>query len=191
MKKLSVLALLCFFMCSGICIAAPYQFEDLIDDWTILGFDSDVAVIVQGCPLTYQHDINDDVDFLAGDSVLEAFLELDFTNDSSDAYGWFILPYDFREYASYVIAEDGTINNLGEVDNENISGLILDIDWLNDDGLLDVTITVSNPLGTAFASLDHSRLYGTAEAAPVPEPATLFLLGSGLVGLAGFRRRKS
>ncbi|MBN1142095.1 MAG: PEP-CTERM sorting domain-containing protein [Deltaproteobacteria bacterium] len=185
MKKFTVLlSLIAVLAMSHLAAAATYNFEDMIDSWT--SWQVDAVSIMQNNPLEYTHDINDSVDFAAGDYVTEAWLELDFTNDLLDGNGKFIFRYDNREYASYAYDGQSWIS-IGEVDNGQYD-LILNVDWLNDNGLLDVVIAVSNPLGTATAWLDHSRLYGTAETAPVPEPATMLLLGVGLVGLAGYRR---
>jgi hypothetical protein len=55
----------------------------------------------------------------------------------------------------------------------------------------------TNPLGGSIGytsdnlfSVSEIQAYGSSSTDPVPEPATMFLLGSGLIGLAGYGRKK-
>lgn len=160
-----------------------YVFEDMIDDWGPGNVDA--AFIDTNHPLSYQHNILDD-GFTVGDQIMDVTLELDFTNDLGDLV-WFFGWRTCRVCEEHVTAlYDGSNWVVGEVDNGQYS-LALDVSLLSD-GLLDVTLSVVNGNGGyQFASLDHSRLYGNAEA--VPAPAPLALMSLGLLGLGVFSRK--
>ena len=163
--------------------ASALYFEDEIDYF----YGLDIVPIVEGIGLTYQHDINQEVG--PNYDVEWAELCLDFDLDLTDAYlqimGVFV--FDFREF-TFVQYDGSGWQYVDEVDNDN-EYLTVGIDWLNDDGLLDVSIQVYNYAGNpATAYLDKSKLYGCAK--PVPEPSTMLLLGAGLLGVVAYGRKR-
>ena len=159
MRKVLVLivSILMVLSVSGMANADSYAFEDMIDTWfgsydsVYIDQDYDVSNVLYhvidgtpnvASPFSYTHDINDDVNFLAGDLVTEAWLELDFTDmdlfEAGDSYGstfFGLIKWDGRENVQYTY--DAESSSWIEISSDNdVQNVMLDIDWLNDDGLL-------------------------------------------------------
>lgn len=162
---------------SGLAFATPWDFKDAL---TIN------VRVYEGSPFSYHHDLTGYVDFANGEYVSEAILrlKLDGTGDLS------------REFVDYKL-DNGNWIYLGEpgglFTGTTETYKLVDIEnYINDDGILNVMISVSNPSRWSTADVDvlKSVVKGKTYMASVPEPATMILMGLGLVGLAGASRKK-
>ena len=194
MKRISILVFCFAFILgfSGVAASAPYTWTDYID------FTPDLLVPPTA---TYYHNIADDgfsSEYMGGNDTIDSYdLTVEIYDDNNPTYrktffGTIQIP-DGGEVASIwtlggVYSYDFSLTEMTYTsDPENLLELggVLDI---LDDGTLNVAI--ASLWGDFYVASSTLSAYGDNGTAPVPEPATMLLLGTGLVGLAVGSRKK-
>jgi len=113
-------------------------------------------------------------DFAAGTGIISAVFELDVSGIQTSWFGASTILLDGVDYTAFLPTEQGAWGS-------GVFSTVVDVALLAD-GVLTVNFTGGPSDHIAF---DYFKL----DIASVPEPATLLLFGSGLIGLGFFRRK--
>jgi hypothetical protein len=127
------------------------------------------------------------VELLWVQSVLGSDIVFQEKTETKEGAGWLQTNEDPRVYAFAFVGDNPEyfFVKTGSTDSGNTHFLfenVLNFSW----GVIDLDLNGIESIKNV-GKLSHINEYDAG--APVPEPATLVLLGSGLLGLAGFRRR--
>jgi hypothetical protein len=121
----------------------------------------------------------DNIDFYLQDVSL-GFGKVQFNIDAADDGD---VTLAFTDQFGTVFSDDFTLN---------ASGQNFFTAYSNDNQVIVLASIVSTVDMTAINDLQQVRIGPTdLSGNPIPEPATMLLVGSGLIGLAGYKRRKS
>lgn len=129
------------------------------------------------------YDISDVFFDTSAGTLNSAILEIDMGDFQASTFGQIDVYYNGVLQTNLFNFNDGFQNTV-------IRQFTLDaatIASINAVGEFDITLNRAG--SNDFIAFDYFQLSGDIDLAPVPEPTTMLLLGSGLAGLAGFRRR--
>ncbi len=144
-----------------------------------LGVSGGQAVLVGGTGNTPFRNVT--VQLENGATFTKLILNIDVTNGLQP-------PTQVQFTVNYTLSGGQVFNQVFSVDTngQNFFGIQAA------EGAVINSVTVQALGNTTFAQINQWRLggFGDAPQNPVPEPASLFLLGSGLVGAAGAMRRR-
>lgn len=135
-----------------------------------------------GQSITWTHNLNDN-GFVLG-TALSGILSIDLKDDSySDGaeLGWVTVEKEWN-FGDLLFNDDGFASITLDFGTQLSASSLL---RLNQDGFLDITL--SSVYGD-FKAVDSTLSVKTSSAS-VPEPASLGLLGAGLIGMAVIRRK--